>query len=77
MESVWFVGGLYGTHRSICLTIMHLGSLSAWAVTWLAGQALAIDLTVSKTGGNASSPLLYGIMFEVSDDSLPGAPATY
>lgn len=40
------------------------------AVAWLAGQASAIDLTVSKTGGNSSSPLLYGIMFEV-DQSNP------
>lgn len=39
--------------------------LSPLAVAWLAGQALAIDLTVSKAGGNSSSPLLYGIMFEV------------
>lgn len=28
-------------------------------------QAQGINLTVSSTGGNASSPLLYGIMFEV------------
>lgn len=44
--------------------------LSPLAVAWLAGQASAIDLTVSKTGGNSSSPLLYGIMFEV-DQSNP------
>ncbi|RAH78090.1 glycoside hydrolase [Aspergillus japonicus CBS 114.51] len=49
---------------------MHLVSLSAWAMTWLAGQALAIDLTVSKTGGNASSPLLYGIMFEPANSNI-------
>lgn len=28
--------------------------------------AWAVNLTVSTTGGNVSSPLLYGIMFEVS-----------
>lgn len=39
--------------------------LSSLAVSWLASQALAIELTVSKTGGNSSSSLLYGIMFEV------------
>lgn len=39
--------------------------LSQLAVAWLAGQASAIDLTVSKKGGNSSSPLLYGVMFEV------------
>lgn len=35
--------------------------------------ALGVTLTVSKTGGNASSPLLYGIMFEVSmlDSEVP------
>lgn len=27
-------------------------------------------LTVSKTGGNASSSLLYGLMFEVGDESF-------
>jgi len=43
--------------------------LSQLAVAWLAGQASAIDLTVSKTGGNSSSPLLYGIMFEVDQSS--------
>lgn len=37
----------------------------ALAATWLPPVALAATLTVSKTGGNASSPLLYGIMFEV------------
>lgn len=28
-------------------------------------RAEAVTLTVSSTGGNASSPFLYGIMFEV------------
>lgn len=32
----------------------------------LAGPAQAVTLTVSTSGGNASSPYLYGIMFEVS-----------
>lgn len=27
--------------------------------------AAAINLTVSATGGNSSSPLIYGLMFEV------------
>lgn len=31
------------------------------------GTGTGINLTVSSTGGNASSPLLYGIMFEVRD----------
>lgn len=32
----------------------------------LAGRALAaVTLTVSTSGGNSSSPYLYGIMFEV------------
>lgn len=37
------------------------------AILALAAQAAAanITLTVSSTGGNASSPLLYGMMFEV------------
>ncbi|KAJ5998864.1 glycoside hydrolase [Penicillium sp. IBT 35674x] len=46
--------------------------LSSLAVAWLAGQASAIDLTVSKTGGNSSSPLLYGIMFEDINNSGDG-----
>lgn len=47
-------------------TLPAVTSALAVATTYLAGLASAIDLTVSKTGGNASSPLLYGIMFEVS-----------
>lgn len=31
----------------------------------------AATLTVSTTGGNASSPLLYGLMFEVSCSNSP------
>lgn len=30
----------------------------------------AATLTVSTTGGNASSPILYGLMFEVSCSNL-------
>jgi hypothetical protein len=30
------------------------------------GSSHGATLTVSTTGGNASSPLLYGLMFEVS-----------
>lgn len=30
------------------------------------GTIRATTLTVSTTGGNASSPILYGLMFEVS-----------
>lgn len=33
-------------------------------------RAEAVTLTVSSTGGNASSPFLYGIMFEVSTKLL-------
>lgn len=32
----------------------------------LGAKVHAVTLTVSPSGGNASSPLLYGIMFEVS-----------
>ena len=39
--------------------------------TGLLGQAFAANLTVAKSGGNESSPLLYGIMFEVRSHSSP------
>lgn len=35
----------------------------------LAAKVEAVTLTVSPTGGNASSPLLYGIMFEDINNS--------
>jgi len=38
----------------------------------LAVKAAAVTLTVSTSGGNASSPLLYGIMFEVSSRGKQG-----
>ncbi|KAJ5692309.1 glycoside hydrolase [Penicillium macrosclerotiorum] len=46
--------------------------LPSLALAWLTGQALAVNLTVSKTGGNSSSPLLYGIMFEDINNSGDG-----
>ncbi|KAL7650490.1 hypothetical protein ACMYSQ_010272 [Aspergillus niger] len=51
---------------------MFSSTLASLAVTWLASQALAIELTVSKTGGNSSSPLLYGVMFEDINNSGDG-----
>lgn len=36
---------------------------------------MAVTLTVSTTGGNASSPLLYGIMFEVRFFRVPSMMA--
>nr|QEI10540.1 GH51 alpha-L-arabinofuranosidase [Evansstolkia leycettana] len=53
-------------------TLPALAGGLAVAVTYLSGLAFAIDLTVSKTGGNASSPLLYGIMFEDINNSGDG-----
>lgn len=44
---------------------MYSSALVSLAAALLAGQTLAIELTVSKSGGNSSSPLLYGVMFEV------------
>ncbi|OKL61374.1 putative alpha-L-arabinofuranosidase A [Talaromyces atroroseus] len=38
----------------------------------LSPVALGVTLTVSKTGGNASSPLLYGVMFEDINNSGDG-----
>ncbi|RAL06952.1 glycoside hydrolase, partial [Aspergillus homomorphus CBS 101889] len=58
--------------RSRLSTTMHIPVLSTLAVAWLVGQASAIDLTVSKTGGNSSSSLLYGIMFEDINNSGDG-----
>jgi hypothetical protein len=40
--------------------ITALGSFSA-----LLGVAQAVTLNVGTSGGNASSPLLYGLLFEV------------
>ncbi|KAJ5604899.1 hypothetical protein N7510_010053 [Penicillium lagena] len=44
------------------------------AVTGLVvqGGPLSVNLTISKVGGNRSSPLLYGIMFEEMDHSGDG-----
>lgn len=39
---------------------------AAAALSVLLTLASATTLNVSLTGGNASSPLLYGLMFEVS-----------
>lgn len=36
------------------------------AVAPLVGCVAGINLTVSTSGGNATSPLMYGFMFEVS-----------
>lgn len=37
----------------------------------LVTSVYSATLNVSTTGGNASSPLLYGLMFEVHPRSLP------
>ena len=47
------------------MTLYKLASCLVLAMTHLLALASGIELTVSKTGGNASSPLLYGLMFEV------------
>ncbi|KAK3937686.1 glycoside hydrolase superfamily [Diplogelasinospora grovesii] len=46
--------------------------VSAALICSLFGAANAVTLTVSTTGGNASSPLLYGIMFEDINNSGDG-----
>ncbi|GAT21099.1 LOW QUALITY PROTEIN: alpha-L-arabinofuranosidase E [Aspergillus luchuensis] len=51
---------------------MYSSTLASLAAALLAGQTLAIELTVSKSGGNASSPLLYGVMFEdINNSGMP------
>ena len=47
------------------MTFYKLASCLVLAMTHLLALTSGIELTVSKTGGNASSPLLYGLMFEV------------
>ncbi|TEY73226.1 hypothetical protein BOTCAL_0081g00170 [Botryotinia calthae] len=49
---------------------MLYSSLSVWPV--LAGIASAINITASASGGNASSPLAYGLMFEDINHSGDG-----
>jgi alpha-N-arabinofuranosidase len=49
---------------------MSLRSLLAASV--LAGMASAYNLSISATGGNASSPLMYGLMFEDINHSGDG-----
>ena len=39
--------------------------LSGIALAAVAASANALDLTVAANGGNATSPLQYGLMFEV------------
>jgi hypothetical protein len=49
--------------------------LSGFLFVCSAGAVMAVTLTVSTTGGNASSPLLYGIMFEVGSLTVPSMMA--
>jgi hypothetical protein len=46
--------------------------LQIFSLPFLAGIASAINLKVSSTGGNASSPLMYGLMFEDINHSGDG-----
>src|SRR6476469_8573019 len=46
--------------------------LSIFHIGFLAGLAGAVNLTVSSSGGNASAPLAYGIMFEDINHSGDG-----
>lgn len=55
------VGSLAALMGSLPLLVVSLAALAA--------KVEAITLTVSPTGGNASSPLLYGIMFEDINNS--------
>ncbi|KAI5275568.1 hypothetical protein E4T47_01602 [Aureobasidium subglaciale] len=43
--------------------------LSGVALAALISSANALDLTVASSGGNATSPLQYGLMFEASHSS--------
>ncbi|CZR66471.1 probable alpha-N-arabinofuranosidase A precursor [Phialocephala subalpina] len=46
--------------------------LQLFPLSFLVGIASAINLTVSTTGGNVSSPLMYGLMFEDINHSGDG-----
>jgi alpha-N-arabinofuranosidase len=46
--------------------------LQIFSLPFLAGIVSAINLKVSSTGGNASSPLMYGLMFEDINHSGDG-----
>ena len=49
-----------------------LGSSIFQILSFLAGIGHAVNLTVARDGGNASSPLMYGIMFEDINHSGDG-----
>jgi alpha-N-arabinofuranosidase len=47
-------------------------SFRALSLLALAGTAAAVTLSVSNSGGNATSPYMYGIMFEDINQSGDG-----
>lgn len=51
---------------------MKASSLRGLAVLGLAGAAAAVSLSVASSGGNATSPYMYGIMFEDINQSGDG-----
>jgi alpha-N-arabinofuranosidase len=47
-------------------------SLRALSLLGLAGAAAAVSVSVASSGGNATSPYMYGIMFEDINQSGDG-----
>jgi alpha-N-arabinofuranosidase len=47
-------------------------SLRALSLLGLAGAAAAVSVSVANSGGNATSPYMYGIMFEDINQSGDG-----
>lgn len=64
-KMMMMMGPLQMLAASSLAALMGSSPLLVVSLAALAAKVEAITLTVSPTGGNASSPLLYGIMFEV------------